>query len=156
MISIKGWRLLTAANPAVAIEQLARRVDLARSPITLQAYLDVIEDLRIERMLVAVSGTSSTARRLGVDSALADRLCRANPEVISETRLILRGDLDLRGLSEVTIPWVQQLEGCLFADRTRGLSLPSLESVGSLFAVGSKELSLPNLRKVRWASVIVF
>ena len=92
---------------------------------------------------------------LGVEPRLWDRFHQSSTHIDYECRLIVDGNLDLRGLDNISVPDLAEVRGSLNLAGAIGIDLPALRTIGGCIqAHHSQHVSMPVLTSVRghlWA-----
>ncbi len=110
-LTTNALKLALTVNPDKVVRILAKAISGARTLDSIQAAVNRVDDLGLDRMIVAAVGTELAAHRLGVDMDLAERIRKGKPKVTIQWLLHLDGDWDLRNVEGKTLPWVQSVGG---------------------------------------------
>ena len=145
----EALKLAMAANPDGVVRSLAKAVSSAIGSASIQSAVQRVDELGIDRMIVAAMGNDLATHRLGVDLDLARRLQEGRPMVTPQGFLRLASLLDLIRIKETAIPWIQSVGLLLDLREARNVTLSMLQEVGGdLDLEGAMDVVLPRLQKV--------
>jgi hypothetical protein len=148
-LSPDAMKLLFRRNPTDLIKTLSKMLVRARAPETKQSVISEIDASGVSRFVIAVLGLKSSARQLGLDEDLVHRVRKANPELGANGFFRTKWDLDLRGLSNIEVPGLEEVGTSLLATSSSNILLPDLKRIGwDLWADQSDFLSAPNLLEI--------
>jgi len=154
-LTTNALKLALTVNPDKVVRILAKAISGARTSGSIRAAVQRVDDLGLDRMIVAAVGNKLAAHRLCVDMDLAERIRKGKPTVTIQGLLHLDGDWDLRGVEGKTLPWVQSVGGWLKLTDTKDVTLPALRNPVCIAYGGAKNVSIPGVQRSDGQPVII-